>query len=1007
MPVAVSLPTRIRVDRRALIDRPDCIDAALAAALGRAIDNSRKIVLESRGRYLDVVALKPRFSWRGLPVDPQLRVAFERRVADLYDSLLAGRGIGDGRADAPEVIPHDPSEPFDPARAHRVSGVYVVDSYDGSVEPVSLTFEPLIVGEEEVVRVVQNVHDPNAITEFESISQGATPEQPLGLIYRVAQGSGNRRWEVLIATGPGRYDGVFGFDGFTKIAYAGPKANPMFKKEMLVPPPADGTAEIIDMPGDRAGLKAKYREFLKDAYAEMVRQAPKPVQLTTDRFREAVESGFDQFLDAELNRARKDITKAVLVRMSGAQTLLWAGPNNEPDLKWQGTAQLTPLIETRMRSKSEKKVGKGGATEVRDKTSGGRPGGTGPCPPDERPDDHPPDDVEGSIEDLPFLGEPSLEEIGDAGLTLGAKISALAKKLNIPECKYAGQFCYHVALQLLREAEYTQWMDETATGDNKPASGSKGNLGVLDFAPDKSPIIERIRELAAVVPELSDLIRWVEAIYESQTYRCSIHGIWRGQGSSWALRFLEAVVPVIKEAVGQMFVSACRSSLLQLLGTSLVEIEKRQKAMSRYAPLFERWIVPMIADMAELEIMRRILRNHKIDRVAKPIIVTAGVVTGQAWMAAGNGLVATLKGGFTRQAGMFYEIVQDGGVDKIRDRKGVLLWSSEDLENAIRLNGQIAEGADPLVKQIVDTPEAMQRFKDSSSIRDELEKLLKEMVKNNKEMREKVTNDAMFALKASRIDENIPTATVPGGKYSLQGIHKVAHDQIGDAFGKSGFYASGLDDLFDSEEGKAALKGAAIMTAFVVLCVLVPGGGFIAFVAGGALAAHELSAAYEKKSLYRSLINPDLVLTSAEVEVALFVAWFGVVMSAIPEAGTATKALIAGGRAIVRGEAKMLGKMATKAIATRVSKALAEHAVKDLLEAFVKETVTNIVMDQIIQQVMGPLISRIEHEASFGFGNAGSAVATEPQDDGGEQDFIDMILDFEESEILDLEAPEQ
>jgi hypothetical protein len=1000
MPVAVSLPTRIRVDRRALTERPDWIDAALSTAVGRAIDNSRKVVLDPRGRYLDVKALNPRFSWRGLPVDPELRSAFERRIADLYVSLLAGRGIGGGgRPDAPEVIPPDPSETFDPSRAHRISGVYVIDSYDGSVEPVSLTFEPLIVGDvEEIVRVVQDARDPNALAEFEMISQDATPEQPLGLIYRVAHGGGTPRWEVLIATGPGRYDGEFAFDGFTKIAYVGPKAKPMFKKEVFVPPPADGTAEIIDMPRDRAGIKAKYREFVKDAYAEMVRQAPKPVQLTTDHFRQAVETGFDQFLDEDLSTAPKEIIKAVLVRMSGAQTLLWAGPNNEAQLKWQGTAQLTPLVESRMRSKSEKKSGKGGgATEVHDKTAGGRPGGTGLCPPDERPDDHPPDDVEGSIEDLPFLGEPSLDEIGDAGVTLGAKISALAKKLNIPECKYAGQFCYHVALQLLREAEYTQWMDETATGDNKPAAGSKGNLGVLDFAPDKSPIIERIRELAAIVPQLSDLILWVEAIYESQTYRCSIHGIWRGQGSSWALRFLEEVVPVIKEAVGQMFVSACRSSLLQLLATSLVEIEKRQNAMSRYAPLFERWIVPMIADMAELEIMRRILRNHNIDKVAKPIMITTGVVTGQTWMAASTALVSTLKGGFTRQAGMFYEIVEDSGVDKIRDRKGVL-WSSDDLENAIKLNGQIAEGADPLVKQIVDTPEAMQRFKDSASISDELEKLLKEMVKNNKEMREKATNDAMFALKASRIAEDIPAATVPGGKYSLQGIHKVAHDQIGDAFGKSGFYASGLDDLFDSEEGKAALKGALIMTGFVVLCVLVPGGGFIAFAAGGALAAHELSAAYEKKRLYRSLINPDLVLTSAEVEVALFVAWFGAVMSAIPEAGTAVKGLIAGGRAIVKGEAKMLGKMAAKSIATRVSKELAEYAVKDLLEAFVKETVTNIVMDQVIQQVMAPLISRVEHEASFRFGNAGSAVATEPPDDGGEQDFIDMILDSEESE---------
>jgi len=996
MPVAVSLPTRIRVDRRALLERPDWIDAALSAALGRAIENSRRVVLDPRGGYLDVTPLPPQISWTGLPVDSELRVAFERRITELYGSLLVGQGIGEIDFDVPEVIPPDPSEPYDASRAFRIGGSYLLDSYDGGVEPVSLTFEPLIVGGEEVVRVVQHRHGPEVMVEFESISQEATPEQPLGLIYRVAPGNGVTKFAVLIATGPGRRDGDFAFDGFTKVTYAGPKAVPMFKKDVFVPPPGDGTAKIVDMPNDRAGIKAKYRELVKDSYAAMVRQAPKPVRLTGDAFKKALDAGFETFLDADLSTAPETISKAVLMSMSGAQVLLWGTPQDDEYLKWKGTAQLTPLVETRMRDRSEKKSGKGGgATKATGGTADGRPGGTGLCPPDDdRPDNHPADDIEGSLDDEPFLGEPSLEEIGDAGVTLGEKISALAKKLNIPECKYAGQFCYHAACQLRAEARYTQWMDETATGNNE--ASVKGNLGALNFTPDQSPIIAKIRELAAIVPVLSDLMRWVEAFYQSQTYRCSIHGIWRGENStSWVLRFLGEVVPVIKEAVGHMFIGACRSSLLQLLAASLIEIEKRQKAFPRYAPLFERWIVPVIANMAELEIMRRLLRDHKIEKVAKPVMITAGVVTGQAWLATSTALVTTLKGGFTHQAGAAYDFVQDGGEEKIRDRKG-RLWSSDDLESAIRLNGQVAEGADPLVKQFTDTPDAMKRLRDTDSIQNELASLLKEMVKNNNEMRDKATNDAMFGLKASRIEENIPTATIPGGKYSLQGIHKIAHEQIGDAFGKTGFYAEGLNDLFDSEEGKAALTGAAILIGMVALSVLVPGGAFIAFAAGGALATHELAGAYEKKRLYRSLINPDLVLTSAEVEVALFVAWFGAVMSAIPEAGTAVKGLVAGGRAIAKGEAKMIGKMAAKSVATRVSKELVEYAAKDLLEAFVKETTIMAVMDQLIPQVMSPLIDRVEHDASLGLGNTGSAGATTQTDeDGGEQEFIDMVLNAE------------
>src|SRR5258706_15380107 len=96
MPVAVSLPTKLRVDRRALIDCPESIDAALAAALGRALANSRRLVLEPRGEYLDVVPEGARFSWTGLSVDVELRAALEARLAALYEALLLQHGIGTG-----------------------------------------------------------------------------------------------------------------------------------------------------------------------------------------------------------------------------------------------------------------------------------------------------------------------------------------------------------------------------------------------------------------------------------------------------------------------------------------------------------------------------------------------------------------------------------------------------------------------------------------------------------------------------------------------------------------------------------------------------------------------------------------------------------------------------------------------------------------------------------------------------------------------------------------------
>jgi hypothetical protein len=892
-------------------------------------------------------------------------------------------------------------EPLDPARYDRKHGTYLLDSYKGGDAPVEvLSFEPEVISTNtvEVVKIAQEIADPDAVAEMEILAQKASPEHPLGVIYRVREGGDVAKWRVVITTG-GPLENVFGFTfgSFSEEQYMGPKASPMFKKVVVVPSPGPASAEVVIDASDRAALKAQYMKLQRGRFDIVVRHARTPVNLTTTKFHQILEANFEHTIDQDIAAVPDGVTKAVLVRLSGQGTLVWFGSDAAENLKKLNgrKAQLTAIVAFEQRAKSEKRKGEPGGVPGGAVSGGspeGKPGGTGLCPPDIRPDDHPPDDVDESAENLPFLGEPALEEIGDAGEALKEKMAALATRLELKECNYAGQFCYHAAAALRIHAINTQFMTETATGENAPPRGGKGNMGVLDFRPSGSPIIARIRELAEAVSELGKLMNYVSALFESQAYHCSIHGIWRGQGTSWVLRFLEAVVPEVKEAVGQLFVGACRSMLLQLLGTSLQEIEKRQKAMPRYAVLFERWIVPMIADLGELQTMRQILRLKQLSEIAAPAVV--GLAPGQAWVAASGSLVLSLRGNpFTQDTGGPYTIVRDQGIEKIRDSKG-RLWSSDDLEQALSLQGQIAEGVDPLVKQIVDTPEARKRFKDAQSVQTELIKLLNEMVQNNKEMAGKAMGDPVFAFRSSRIDEDIPSATVSGSKYALQGIHKVAHEQIADAFRNSPLYAAGIDDLFDTEEGRKALTGALLLTGFVLLSVLVPGGAFIAFAAGGALAARELASAYEKERLYRALIDPDLVLQYADVEAEKFAAWVGVVISAIPEAGPAVKGLIAGGKAVVRGEAKSLAKMAGKAVAARLARELAEYAVKDLLAAFIKETVLNVIIDQVIEQALGPIIERVRHEASIGHSIGGPAPTAETGEPG-EQEFIEMIRSLE------------
>jgi hypothetical protein len=187
------------------------------------------------------------------------------------------------------------------------------------------------------------------------------------------------------------------------------------------------------------------------------------------------------------------------------------------------------------------------------------------------------------------------------------------------------------------------------------------------------------------------------------------------------------------------------------------------------------------------------------------------------------------------------------------------MWTVAEVEQALVLQRGQAEGIDPLVKQIGNVPDVLERFtRNRAAIRDELARVLDEMRANNTEMLAKAKADAWFAFRSSRIADNIPSATVPGSRYALQGIHLQTHQQLGEFFGGDAFYGLGIDHLFGSEQGREALAAFGITVGIVALCVLCPPLGFTA---GVVVAGVDVARAHERARLYGALIDPELVHT--------------------------------------------------------------------------------------------------------------------------------------------------
>ena len=506
--------------------------------------------------------------------------------------------------------------------------------------------------------------------------------------------------------------------------------------------------------------------------------------------------------------------------------------------KWRGTATLLPFtFKRKPAKKAEGEGGEAAAAAARARRSEGT-APTGPeglegkpSPPVGDPNaipgdckdsytDHSALNPEQYLEDTNFgkcrslLNEPSLNQLGNDGKPLLTKMNWLAGELGISPCEYAGNFCLGAGQAIARRARQ---LGEYAVTDEAGRAGvitpsNQGNLGFIQFDPQATPAIAELQRLAGLLDQVIDLgddtLRVYKAWWEN------LCGRWYQYPSGWGLAFHVLFHPIKVDAVGNLFKSTCRILLLQLLEASRSQIDARKKNLTTYAPVFEVVLRAYFTNKGEL-----LKLKARLEQATALFGMMPGVLnpqSSQSWLELRTGLIAAVNKG--NQPPTDSLVIRDGLVFNGDELIGIQdehanLWTKQSLEQALSQREYLVESIDPLVKQFSDkeanftlaalnqkdkAPDLVGYFMKAGDLegavlrrvyRDKkvtteavVGSILDEMLRQNGDRTSETKSVYDYAFEAAPLHKDAPKSAIPYCSFVLQGIHKLAHDQIGPAF---------------------------------------------------------------------------------------------------------------------------------------------------------------------------------------------------------------------------------
>ena len=1044
MPIAVNIPTRLRVDPAALVERREDIAEALAAAAFRGLKNSRDSVLADRGGYIEVELKPPTFTWSGVAaatIGEKERAPIEALVRDTLVQAAEDAGVFDfmrAAADAPLPLSGgEISEALDVDRFSRLLGMYILPSYD---EESDVEGVPVETGAIVVEAGGEWVHAWETIESYEDLIEtlraeiqagnAFLPQTGLfGAIYRYRDGT----YRVWILKNP--EDKVIFHEALMlpkRLELVGQGKEARFELKTFNWPP--NASYRIKWYASASGAEQR-REIFTRFFGPDIRGF---IAANAERLSKNIRaSDFKARLDEKVEQTIEDMLRArkgpegnsvfVVLHADAKNVLIEAGTelNLPSDLDLPLFAVITRTKRPKKEETGEKGEavpGAGGEAEEeaglgakkaaeeagREGVEGEREGeraearpkafvyAPGEGEPGAQPSfpSAPTGDV-GVLECTPFQGEPLLDDIDEDTSAIRALITRIAFNLRMSPCEYAGRFCINAATVLGSRAFGVGEYAVQETGMTQTVEADTGNLGLLQFAPTASPGIQFMRHLAAVVPDITLLSHVIDRLYDRHADKIS--GTWQNNVNGWLLRFHYALGDAMRDAVGYIFAMTCRIFMLQLLRTSREQIIARMDNPV-YADIFEQLVITQLADIEELKRLRKELKNAL---PSASILAEVGGAIFETWREASNALGDAFEGevpiidlGFG-EAGEIIE--REGKVFGIRDSEGTV-WELHALETAIAIRQGTAEAIDPLVKQMLETKDVLFRFRylDRGAIKRHLASVLREMLDSNTEITEKVSDSWIFAFRASRIEENLKQRTVSGTSLALQGIHLQAHEEIGEFFRGDIYYALGLNRLFHAELGRQGLLSFFEFTGLILLSILCPPAGVVVGIAVG---VYHYTEALEKEAIYEALIDPELVISRADVEAELFAAQLGLVLSFVPEVGTilrlgAKPAATAGARAVTRRALRRGVRVLAHRAAARITRQVAEQLKHGLAVAIARE----IIVDQVVEQLLvklfiEPTMRQLYAEMAATGPGQGGALALPPPAAEGEEEPEELVED--------------
>ena len=617
----------------------------------------------------------------------------------------------------------------------------------------------------------------------------------------------------------------------------------------------------------------------------------------------------------------------------------------------------------------------------------------------------------------PLNAELSFDELGDIGHRLRALMQRIAFRLSMTEGNYPGSFLVAAAKvwgaraagasgsegvraatlsELAPAADSSfaaQFTGPSAAGQAaalapiiRKATG-KGTLGDVDFKPADSPVLSTLRHLGGTVPTMTALSRGLWDAYQIKANAARLGSYYTNDGVAWHLHFLHEYSPAIRDSIAYGFKVACKSCLIQLCLSSRHEILLRLNNFDRYAPLVETLLVQMVQPQAGLTLLRKALTDWMNEnRRTTESTIASGFAT---WRQARQTLTASmdpdgsaayLEKSKTSIGVAWTEAKVELGIDdvpRVRDMHG-RLWTLAELEQAIALGTGTAQAIDPLVRKIADLPQAAVIAKsDPTMLRGYLKALLNEMLAGNTKITSEAEGPAEFAFRASKINEDVKNASVPGTSVVLGGLHLLAHQEIGASFMGDARYGEGLDYAFSAELGRQGLIAFFEFTGLLFLSVVCPPLGAVA---GAIVARVHLDAAQEKMEMLKGLMDEDKVMSLADAELDLFLAELETVFAFIPLAGKALKFGAKGGVAMIRSGAKAGAKKAFSGLAKEVAEEMAAQLKHGLVIAFMKELASDQIVGKLVESAIEPAIKALMNEINLtvGAGNVpGTSVADE------------------------------